>query len=479
MARPRFKVPHVFVLLTGVILFCCLLTYVVPSGRYEREKRIVEGRERTLLVPGTFQLVPKHFSLRGILLGEESPGHATPVSLHGFLTAVPRGMEAAADIIFFIFMVGGVFGILQRTGVIAATLQRLLDRMGHSGPLLTVALMIVMAVGGSTLGMGEEFIPLVPVFLLVAQRLGYDRIYGMALVLLAADTGFAASTTNPFTVSVAQGIAEVKLHSGMGLRVIFLACALALSVGYLLRYGARIRRDPSASLLHGEEDAGPAPAAEPVLYRPHHTAIILGCAVIFGFILFATQHYGWWMSDMGGGFFLMGIVAVAVARLPVAEAARAFVKGMEEMVVAALVVGFARGISVVLSEGMIIDTIVHGAATLLLQVPRHVAVLGMLAYESSLNLFIPSGSGQAAVSMPLMAPLSDILGVTRQTAVLAFTCGDGFSNMIIPTSGILMAMLGLARIPYGRWLRFMMPLFWHLMLLSAIFLTVAVFLPYR
>ncbi len=479
MARPRFKVPHVFVLLTGVILFCSLLTYVVPSGRYDREKRIVEGRERTLLVPGTFQLVPKHFSLRGILLGEESPGRATPVSLHGFLTAVPRGMEAAADIIFFIFMVGGVFGILQRTGVIAATLQRLLDRMGHSGPLLTVALMAVMAVGGSTLGMGEEFIPLVPVFLLVAQRLGYDRVYGMALVLLAADTGFAASTTNPFTVSVAQGIAEVKLHSGMGLRVIFLACALALSIGYLLRYGARIRRDPSASVLHGEEDAGPAPVAEPVLYRPRHTVIILSCAAIFGFILFATQHYDWWMSDMGGGFFLMGIVAVAVAQLPLADAARAFVKGMEEMVVAALVVGFARGIAVVLSEGLIIDTIVHAAATLLLQVPRHVAVLGMLAYESGLNLFIPSGSGQAAVSMPLMAPLSDILGVTRQTAVFAFTCGDGFSNMIIPTSGILMAMLSLAHIPYGRWLRFMMPLFWHLMLLSAIFLTVAVFLPYR
>jgi uncharacterized ion transporter superfamily protein YfcC len=479
MARPRLKVPHVFVLLTGVILVCSLLTYVVPSGRYDRETRIVEGRQRTLLVPGTFQLVPKHFSLRGILLGEEVAGHATPVSLHGFLTAVPRGMEAAADIIFFIFMVGGVFGILQRTGVIAAALQRLLDRMENSGPLLTVALMAVMAVGGSTLGMGEEFIPLVPVFLLVAQRLGYDRVYGMALVLLAADTGFAASTTNPFTVSVAQGIAEVKLHSGMGLRVIFLICALALAIGYLLRYGARVRRDPSASLLHDEEDAGPAPAAEPVPYRPHHTVIIIGCAAIFGFILFATQHYGWWMSDMAGGFFLMGIVAAAAARLPLTDAARAFVKGMEEMLVAALVVGFARGIAVVLSEGMIIDTVVHAAASLLLQVPRHVAVLGMLAYESSLNLLIPSGSGQAAVSMPLMAPLSDILGVSRQTAVFAFTCGDGFSNMIIPTSGILMAMLSLARIPYGRWLRFMMPLFWQLMLLSAIFLTIAVFLPYR
>jgi uncharacterized ion transporter superfamily protein YfcC len=149
------------------------------------------------------------------------------------------------------------------------------------------------------------------------------------------------------------------------------------------------------------------------------------------------------------------------------------------MVVAALVVGFARGIAVVLADGQIIDTIIHGAATLLIEVPRHVAVIGMLGFESVLNFFIPSGSGQAAVSMPLMAPLADVLGITRQVAVFAFTCGDGFSNMVIPTSGILMAMLGLARIPYGRWLRFMMPLFLQLMVLSAAFLMGAVMFGYR
>jgi len=182
---------------------------------------------------------------------------------------------------------------------------------------------------------------------------------------------------------------------------------------------------------------------------------------------------------MGGGFLLMGVVTVIAARLSLDAAARAFVKGMEEMVVAALVVGFARGISIALSDGQIIDTIVHGAASVLQSIPRNIAVLGMLGYESCLNLLIPSGSGQAAVSMPLMAPLSDVLGITRQTAVLAFTCGDGFSNMIIPTSGILMAMLSLAKVPYGRWLKFMLPLFWQLILLSTVFLTLAVFIGYR
>ena len=480
MGRPHFTIPHVFVLLIGAILVCSLATYIVPSGTYEREVRVVEGRERTLLVPGTYQSIEKHISWRGLLLGDEVEGMASPESLHGFLTAVPRGMEQAADIIFFIFIIGGVFGILQRTGVITAVLGRLLGRFENSGPLLTVVLMVVIAVGGSTLGMGEEFIPLVPVFLLVAARLGYDRVFGMALVLLAADVGFAASTTNPFTVSVAQGIAEVKLHSGLLLRIIFLVCALTVAIIYLLRYGARVRRDPALSLVADLPLSAEAQSdSAPVSYQRYHTVITVACAAIFAFILFATQRYDWWMNDMAGGFFLMGIVAAAVARLPLGEAAKAFVKGMEEMVVAALVVGFARGISVVLVDGQIIDTIVHGAATALLQVPRYIAALGMLAFESILNLFIPSGSGQAGVSMPLMAPLSDIIGVTRQTAVFAFTCGDGFSNTIIPTSGILMAMLGLAHIPYGRWLRFMLPLYLQLMALSALFLTIAVLINYQ
>jgi len=475
----RLKVPHVFALLTAAVLVCAVATWIIPSGAYERQTRDVDGHERTLLVPGTYAHVDKHYSLRGALLGDEAPGRASPVGVMGFLTAIPRGMEAAADIIFFIFMIGGTFGILQRTGVITAAVGKLLRHLGHRGPLLTAVLMLVFAVGGSTLGMGEEFIPLIPVFLLVAQRLGYDRIYGMAMVSVGAEVGFAASTTNPFTVNVAQGIAELPLNSGLGLRLVFFACAIALGIGYVLRYGARIKADPSRSLVADvpadlDHDEGDGEA-----YGPHHTAIIVVCAALFAFILFGVQRFGWWMSDMAGGFFLMGMIAAALARLPLDDAVKAFVRGMEEMVVAALVVGFARGISVVLDDAQVMDTIVHSAAGALSAVPRYVAAVGMLVFQSTLNVLIPSGSGQAAVTMPLMAPLADLLGLTRQTAVLAFTSGDGFSNSIIPTSGILMAMLALARIPYGRWLRFMMPLFLLLMALSAVFLVVAVAVGYR
>ncbi len=478
VSRSRFKVPHVFVLLTMVILVCSALTWVIPSGSYQRETREIEGHERTLLVPGTYQHVDKHISLKGVLLGDPVEGKASPIGLKSFLTAIPRGLEAAADIIFFIFIIGGAFGILQRTGVITAAISRLLHKMGDRGPLLTAVLMVVLAAGGSTLGMGEEFIPLIPVFLIVSKKLGYDRIYGMALVFVAAETGFAASTTNPFTVNVAQGIAELPLNSGIPLRLVLFCCAITISITYLLRYGARIKADPDKSFMKGDPfilDEGPG---DDQAYGNHHTAIIVVCSAIFGFILFAVQRYGWWMADMAGGFFLMGIAAMLIARLPLDKATDAFVDGMRDMVVAALVVGFARGISVVLAEAQVMDTIVHGAATLLSQVPRYVAVVGMLSFESTLNLLIPSGSGQAAVTMPLMAPLSDILGINRQTAVLAFTCGDGFSNSVIPTSGILMAMLALAKIPYTNWLRFMLPLFVILMTLSAVFLIIAVAIGY-
>ena len=204
-----------------------------------------------------------------------------------------------------------------------------------------------------------------------------------------------------------------------------------------------------------------------------HVATVTACVAIFVFILWAVQALGWWLPEMAGGFILMGLVAVVVSRMPVNDATRAVVKGMEEMTVAALVVGFARAVTVVMEDGLILDTLIHSAAVTLAHVPRLVAAEGMLVFQAILNFFIPSGSGQAAVTMPLMAPLADVLGITRQTAVFAFTCGDGFSNTVIPTSGILMASLGLGGVPYERWLRFMIPLLAQLLGLAAVFMAVA------
>ncbi|MEL6636993.1 MAG: C4-dicarboxylate ABC transporter permease [Bacteroidota bacterium] len=471
----RLKIPHVFALLLGVIFFCSLLTYVVPSGEYQRQERQIGELTRTMVLPNTFESLPKHYSLQGVLWGEAVEGQATPVGILQFLSAIPRGLEQSADIIFFIFIIGGVFGILQRTGAITAAIRSLVNRFANSGPLLTIILVLVISISGSTLGMGEEFIPLVPIFLFVSKELGYDRIYGLALVMLAADIGFAAATTNPFTVQIAQGIAEVPLGGDIGFRLIFYAACLAITLTYLLRYGARVKKDPSQSIMAGDDFSLAEFQLEEQQLRPAHLWILFVSALIFSFIIYAVQNMGWWLNEMAGGFILIGILAALIGRLSVEEATKAFTHGMTEMVVAALVVGFARGIQVVLMDGKIMDSLIFYAAQVLQSFPKVVAAEGMLVFQSLLNFFIPSGSGQAATTMPLMAPLSDVLGLDRQTAVFAFTCGDGFSNTIIPTSGVLMAMLALAKIPYDKWLRFMLPLFLQLILASAIFLAITVY----
>jgi uncharacterized ion transporter superfamily protein YfcC len=474
----RIKIPHVFTLLTIVVFICSLLTYIITSGAYERETKEVGTITRTVVVPGTYKALPKHISVEGIIIGEEVEGEASPVSLFGFLSAIPRGMEEAADIIFFIFIIGGVFGILQKTGTIMAFIQKLLDVFGHTANLLVIILMVAVAVGASTLGMGEEFIPLIPLFLIVSKKLGYDRVFGLGIVWLAAESGFAAATTNPFTVNIAQGIAEIPLNSGMGFRIIFLIVALTVTILFLLRYGTKIKKDPGKSIMPDDDFELSEHSFEKVEFKKEHLMVLIVGAGLFGFIIIAVQEFGWWINEMAGGFLLIGFCSVAIMRMPVSEATKAFVKGMEEMVVAALVVGFARGVQVVLQDGQILDTIINNAATQLQDFHQFFAAGGMLVFQTTLNFFIPSGSGQAAVTMPLMAPLSDLIGITRQTAVFAFTCGDGFANMVIPTSGTLMAVLAIAKVPYTSWLRFVLPLFIILFVLSLIFLIIAVIINY-
>ena len=478
----KLKIPHVMALLTIVVAVMSVLSWIIPSGAYSREKVKVGVLTKELVVPGSYQTLEKVRSLEGLWLppGGMEDGQAAPVSLLGFLSAIPRGLEQSADIIFFIFMMGGVFGILQATGAITAALGKLTEVFADRVSVLVILLGILMGAGGSTLGMGEEFIPLVPLFLMLSKRLGYDRVFGLSIVVLAPGIGFAAATTNPFTVNIAQKIAELPLNSGWQLRVVFFSVCMAITLAWILRYGARIKADPTNSVVHGI--AAPDEMADfgevPTL-SGRHVGILAMCGLVFAGIMVAVQTEGWWLAEMGGGFFLMGILAAAIAGMTLEKATGAFTHGMKDMVVAALVVGFARGIVVVMNDAQILDTLVHGAASVLDGASPHIAVQGMLVFQSVLNVFVPSGSGQAAVTMPLMAPLADLLGITRQTAVLAYQCGDGFSNMVIPTSGTLMAMLLMAGVPYDRWLRFALPLVGMLLVVSACFLGGAVMLGYQ
>ncbi|PLX01575.1 MAG: hypothetical protein C0595_14185 [Marinilabiliales bacterium] len=475
----KLSIPHVFIFLSGIILFCSILTYIIPSGKYERSTKIYNHIEQTVIVSGSYKEIPKHFSVKGLILGANVEGKASPTSLLGLFSSIPKGMNQAASLIFFIFIIGAVFNLIQHTGTVNVFVYKLLKKFRKSPAVLTFILYTAFALAATFLGMGAEFIPLIPILLMLSKEMGYDRLFGVSILLIPEGIGWSTAITNPFTVQIAQQIAELPIGSGMGLRVIMFLVCFVLGFAFLMLYGKKVKKDKLKSIMPDDEfileqEFSPNDTS----FTKRHLWIAFTSLVLFGLILYAVQTMGWGLIEMTGGFFTVGLITILISGMSGEESMQAFIKGLQIMIVPALIVGFARGIQVVLQESLVIDTILFNAASLLQEMPKMVAVEGMYFFQTFLNFFIPSASGQAMVSMPLMVPLADLLGITRQTAVLAFTSGDGFSNMIIPTNGVLMAILGIAVVPFEKWFKFVLPLFIILSIIAAIFLSVAVAIEY-
>lgn len=470
----NFKIPHVFIFLSAIILFSGAMTYLVPSGMFDRVVKKTGNTEQTFVVPGTYKEIPKHFSVQGTLLGEESNGFASPTSLIGFFTAIPKGLNEAAPLVFFVLIIGAVVNIIKHTGTIDVFISMLLKRFIHSPVLLVFILYFSFAFAATFLGMGAEFIPLIPVLLLISKQLGYDRIFGIGIFIIGGDIGWATAITNPFNLQIAQSIAELPLGSGMGLRILsFAVCTLA-GFFFLMAYGKKVKNDPKKSIMADDPFIlDGSISLNGAALTKKHIFIALTAFVLFAAILFAVQTMGWGLVEMTGGFFMVGLCTILISRMSGNESMKAFITGLEGMLVPALIVGFARGIQVVMIEGQIIDTILFQTAELLGDMSQSMAVTGIFIFQSLFNFFIPSASGQALVSMPLIVPLADLLGISRQTAVLAFVFGDGFSNSIIPTNGVLMACIAIAGVPYEKWFKFYWPLFLILSILGGLILLLA------
>lgn len=475
----KLKIPHAFIFLSGIILFCALLTYIVPSGEYERETVIRDGIEQHMIKPGSYQSLPKQFSIEGVILGKERQGYANPTSVLGLFTSIPKGMNQAASLIFFVFIIGAVFNLIQHTGAVSVVMFKLMKRFKKSPTILFFSIYTVIYCGASFLGMGAEFIPLIPIFLIIAKESGYDRIFGIGLFLIPAYVGWTSALTNPFNVQIAQKVAELPIGSGMGLRLIVFILFFAMGFYFLMRYGHLVKSKRQASIMENDafelEDVG---AIEDKPFERKHLYIILSSVLLFGTILYGVQAMSWGLVEMSGGFFIVGLAAILFGKLSGDEAMKGFIGGLELMIVPALIIGFARGIQVVLTEAQIVDTLLNQTAMMLEQLPHLAAVEGMFAFQSVLNFFIPSASGQALVSMPLMVPLSDLLNVSRQTSVLTYVMGDGLSNLIVPTNGELMAAIGIAGVPFEKWFKFIWPLFLILTLVSGLILLGAVTFGY-
>ena len=449
------------VIIFSIIVISQLLTYVVPQGEFERQA--FRGDESALVVvPGSFEFAAagERINLR--------PWH--------FLRAIPEGFAGAQDVIFLIFIAGGVIAILRKSGAIDAVLHKAVDKLGASPWILIAGCLAMFGVGSYTIGMGEEYVPLIPILVTMSLAMRMDAIVAMGMVWVPYGIGWACAGFNPFGVVIAQSIANVPLFSGWALRIVMMLAFLAIGFHHLYRYAIRVQRDPQSSLVaHIDYSDGFEPPADIALTRTRIFVLLAFTAGVV-FFVWGASRYQWYIDELNAVFLGIGLVSALIARIPASETSRTFMKGAAEMTTAALIVGFARTIEVVLSDGQIIDTIINSIANVLTTFGAEAAAVGMLVVQTICNFFIPSGSGQAFVTMPIMSPLATLTGVPQQTAVLAYQFGDGFTNMIVPTSALVMGALALGKIPYGAWVRFVGPLLLKLFALAVVFLIATIHL---
>jgi uncharacterized ion transporter superfamily protein YfcC len=423
--------------MVGCTLLAAALTWVLPAGEFQRRDDPVTGR--SVVVAGTYQSV-----------------EPAPVGPFGALVAVPKGLTDAADVVFFVFLVGGAFGVVEQTGALRRVVDWLVRRLARREILVVPVAGLAFALGGILMQTQEELIAFVPVLLLLTRRLGFTPLTAVAMSLGTAAVGAAFSPINPFQVGIAQKVAELPLASASAFRLAVLVPALALWLGYTMRYALRSRVAPEAATLQKGTALDWRQAAVLLL--------VLGTFVLF---VVGVRRFEWDFSQMAALFFAMGIAAGLAGRLGVAGTADAFVEGFRSMALAALLIGFARAIFVVLEEGRIVDTVVHALFTPLSHLPVALSALGMMAVHTVVHLPVPSTSGQAVLTLPVLVPVADLLGLSRQVAVLAYQYGAGLCELVTPTNGALMAMLAAAGVRYDGWFGFVLPVYALLAALGA------------
>lgn len=446
------KFPHTYAILLFIVILGAALSYIIPAGEFDRQ----EVEDRVEVVSGSFHGVEQN-----------------PVSFLDLIMAIPTGLNEAADIIFYIFLIGGAFGVIRATGAIEAIIQKVMDNVRKNEMMLIPVIMTVFSILGFTTGMAEETIIFVPIGIMLAVALGYDAMVGTAMVTLGAAAGFIGGMFNPFTVGIAHGIAELPIFSGWGFRTIVYLAVLITGILFVMNYAKKVKKDPKRSLVYEEAQNGQLNFVEDDMefkkLTKRHIVIVALFALTIAINVYGIFVYGWFLTELAANFFTVGIIIGFVGGLKLNNIFDAFIDGMKIVVYGAIIVGFARAILVVLESGLIIDTIIYSMSAALDYIPNALTAIGMLAVQVVINFFIPSGSGQAMTTMPVMVPISDLQEIPRQVAVLAYQYGDAITNSIIPTSASLMGVLAVAGIPYIKWVKFV----WKLVLIWLVIAAIA------
>ena len=439
--KPRFQF-NTLVMIFSVVVLVAAATWIIPGGEYKRE--IKDGK--TLVVPGSFTTITN-----------------TPQGIGAILTAPIKGFIQSAQIIAFLFVIGGAFSVIQTTGAVTVSMSRLAQtfaRKPHLQKFFIPVTMTLFSLGGAIFGMCEETMPFVLIFIPLAISLGYDSIVGTSIPFLGAAAGFAGSVFNPFIVGVAQGIAELPLYSGLGYRMIIWVISTTCMVTFISLYANRIKKDPSKSPvadIDRERRFSHTASESPDFTRAHKFVLMVFVLSII-VLVYGILRFQWYINEIAALFLALGIAGGLVGRLTLTQMTDSFKDGARDMIGVALIIGCARALLVVATEGKILDVLLHSLAGVITQLHPVVAAQAMFLTQGIINFFVHSGSGQAALTMPIMAPLADVVGITRQTAVLAFQFGEGWINPMLPTSGVTMGVLGLAGIPWERWFKWMLPM---------------------
>ena len=421
----RFRLPPPFVLLLGAVAVAAVATWIVPSGEYDRRDDAATGRR--VVVAGTYHPVP-----------------SSPVGAFAAAVAVPRGFIDAADVIVVVLICGGAWVIVDRLGTLMRAVGQAAWRFRHNGLLLVPIVSTLFATMGALENMQEEIIPLVPVMLLLGRGVGVDGVTVVAMSAGAAIVGSAFGPVNPFQAGIAMKLAQLPASSGFALRSAMFAVALVLWVAWTMAYARRTR---TAATVNPESTAPPPFTGKDML-------VLLAVLVPMAAYVYGSLHGSWGFLELGAAFLIGGCLAGLIGGLGVAGTSTTFLEGMQSMLPASMLIGVARSISVVLGDGKIIDSLLHGLASPLEHVPAVVSALLMIPFHNLVHIPVPSVSGQAVLTMPVLVPLSDLLQMSRQVPVLAYQTGAGMMEALTPTNGALMAVLMAAKVPYGSWFRF-------------------------